>query len=131
MILSLTFSGDIPIYVQLRNQLVLGIGAGDLRPGERLPTVRQLAQDLGVNAMTVNKAYAILKQEGFIEIDRRHGAKVASAVPLTADYTARLEQELALVISEAALRGMRPPEFKQMCDRLFAGQSFAQGQGAN
>ena len=76
MILKLDMSGDIPIYVQLRNQIVLGIGRGALRVGEKLPTVRQLAGDAGINTMTVNKAYQVLKAEGFIEIDRRHGAVV-------------------------------------------------------
>ena len=69
MILKLDMSGDIPIYVQLRNQIVLGIGRGELRVGERLPTVRQLAGDAGINTMTVNKAYQVLKAEGFIEIE--------------------------------------------------------------
>ena len=71
MILSLDMSSDVPIYVQLRNQIVTGIGKGELKAGESLPSVRQMAQDAGINSMTVNKAYQILKAEGFIEIDRR------------------------------------------------------------
>ena len=70
MILKLNMSSETPIYVQLRNQIVLGIGRGELQLGEGLPTVRQLAQDVGVNTMTVNKAYTALKNEGYIEIDR-------------------------------------------------------------
>ena len=76
MLIQLDMASDIPIYVQLRNQIVMGIGRGELKMGEKLPTVRQLAQDAGVNTMTVNKAYQVLKAEGFIEIDRRHGATV-------------------------------------------------------
>ncbi len=59
-------SSSTPIYVQLRNQIVKGIGKGELKTGEKLPTIRQLASDAGVNTMTVNKAYQILKNEGFI-----------------------------------------------------------------
>ena len=55
MILSLDTSSSVPIYVQLRNQIVTGIGKGQLKVGESLPTVRQLARDAGVNTMTVNK----------------------------------------------------------------------------
>ena len=66
MILSLDMSSDVPIYVQLRNQIVTGIGKGELKAGESLPSVRQMAQDAGINSMTVNKAYQILKAEGFI-----------------------------------------------------------------
>lgn len=64
MIIELDMSSSTPIYVQLRNQIVKGIGKGELNTGEKLPTVRQLASDAGVNTMTVNKAYQILKNEG-------------------------------------------------------------------
>lgn len=73
MIITLDTSSTTPIYVQLRNQIVMGIGRGDLMLGEGLPSVRQMAKDIGVNTMTVNKTYQILKSEGFIEIDRRRG----------------------------------------------------------
>lgn len=58
---------SIPIYVQLRNQIVTGIGKGKLKAGDSLPTIRQMASDIGINTMTVNKAYQLLKAEGFIE----------------------------------------------------------------
>ena len=61
MIIELDMSSSTPIYVQLRNQIVKGIGKGELKTGEKLPTIRQLASDAGVNTMTVNKAYQILE----------------------------------------------------------------------
>lgn len=61
MIIELDMASSTPIYVQLRNQIVKGIGKGELKAGEKLPTVRQLASDAGVNTMTVNKTYQILK----------------------------------------------------------------------
>ncbi len=64
MIISLDYRSDIPIYLQIRNEIVKGIGTGGLKFGEQLPTVRSLAADTGVNAMTVNKAYALLKSQG-------------------------------------------------------------------
>ena len=76
VIITLDTVSSIPIYVQLRNQIVTGIGRGELKAGEKLPTVRQMAQDAGINNMTVNKTYQILKTEGFIDIDRRKGATV-------------------------------------------------------
>ena len=79
MVLKIDMSGEIPIYIQLRNEIVKGIGRGELSPGENLPTVRQLASELGVNTMTVSKAYQLLKSEGFIETDRRKGAVVKPA----------------------------------------------------
>lgn len=86
MLITLDFASSVPIYVQLRNQIVMGIGKGNLKIGESLPTVRQLAQDAGVNTMTVNKTYQLLKQEGYIEIDRRHGAKVAACLDMNHEF---------------------------------------------
>ena len=80
MIINLDYTSEIPIYLQLRNEIVKGIANGQFKYGESLPTVRTLAQDLQVNNMTVNKAYGLLKQEGYICIDRRHGAKVQPTI---------------------------------------------------
>ena len=63
MIIKINSRLEMPIYLQLRNQIVKGIGKGELEQGEILPTVRQMAADLGVNAMTVSKAYQLLKAE--------------------------------------------------------------------
>jgi len=119
MIMTLDYNSDIPIYVQLRNQIVIGIGVGGLNYGEKLPTVRQLAEDLGVNAMTVNKAYALLKNEGYISIDRRHGAKVRTEWNKQADFSQKLESELKLVISEASLKGIEQEQFMHICSNIF------------
>lgn len=119
MILHLQFDSDIPIYVQLRNEIVKGIGNGSLAYGESLPTVRQLAADVGVNAMTVNKAYNLLKQEGFISIDRRHGATVNPIFHNHADFREKLESELQLLSSEAAIQGMDKDDFLEMCTRVY------------
>ncbi|URZ01916.1 GntR family transcriptional regulator [Clostridium felsineum] len=119
MIFKLNFDSSTPIYVQLRNQIVMGIGLGDLKPDENLPTVRQLAEDIGVNAMTVNKAYTILKNEGFISINRRHGAKVKVLTTTNTDFREKLEEELALVISEAGLKGVSKTDFINICNKLF------------
>lgn len=124
MILELNTASEVPIYVQLRNQIVLGIGRGELKIGESLPTVRQMAQDVGVNAMTVNKAYAILKAEGYIEIDRRHGATVR---PKTADMEGmrkRWEGELELLITESSLKGMNRESFLALCTEIFDRQQI-------
>lgn len=119
MIIKLDFNSEIPIYVQLRNQIVVGIGKGELEFGESLPTVRQMAEDLGINAMTVNKAYGILRREGFITIDRRHGAKVNPILDGSREFKEKLEDELTLVISEAALQGVEKEEFMKMCQDIF------------
>lgn len=119
MIFKLNLDSDVPIYIQLRNQIVMGIGLGYLKPDESLPTVRHLAEDIGVNAMTVNKAYTILKNEGFISINRRHGAVVNVSSADNLKVREKLESELALVISEAGLKGISKSDFISICDNLF------------
>lgn len=119
MLIRLDFKSTVPIYLQLRNQIVLGIGRGDLQAGESLPTVRQLAQDAGINTMTADKAYALLKSEGFISVDRRHGATVNPA--RKEDGAAEsLEPQLELLVSEAGLRGISENEFLAVCKRVYA-----------
>lgn len=121
MIIQLDMAGDIPIYVQLRNQIVMGIGKGELKVGEKLPTVRQMALDAGVNTMTVNKAYQVLKAEGFIEIDRRHGATVRPAEDVNGAFREKLEGELELLSAEARLKGVDQSEFLALCEKIFSG----------
>jgi DNA-binding transcriptional regulator YhcF (GntR family) len=119
-----------PIYVQLRNQIVMGIGQGELKIGQGLPTVRQMAEDIGVNTMTVNKTYAILKSEGYIEIDRRRGATVSPKADTTGRFREKTENELMLLSTEAALKGMGRGEFMDMCAGLYGrlNVSYAGGQ---
>jgi DNA-binding transcriptional regulator YhcF (GntR family) len=119
MILQLNMSSDTPIYVQLRNQIVLGIGHGELKPGQGLPTVRQLAEDIGINMMTVSKAYTILKNEGYIEIDRRHGAKVKEGFDDNQQFKEKLEEGLSLLAAESKAKGMDKETFLKICEKTF------------
>lgn len=120
MIIELDMNSSTPIYVQLRNQIVMGIGRGELKLGESLPTVRQLAQDIGVNTMTENKAYQILKTEGYIKIDRRHGAIVSDNIDMDIVFREKLENELELLLAEAAINGMDKNDFLSMCNEIYS-----------
>ncbi|MEI3220991.1 MAG: GntR family transcriptional regulator [Dorea sp.] len=73
MIIEIDFNSDEAIYIQLRNQIIMGIATSEGQEGESLPSVRQLAETVGINMHTVNKAYTVLKQEGYIQLDRRKG----------------------------------------------------------
>lgn len=120
MIIELDMNSSTPIYVQLRNQIVMEIGRGELKLGESLPTVRQLAQDIGVNTMTVNKAYQILKTEGYIKIDRRHRAIVSDNIDMDIVFREKLENELELLLAEAAINGMDKNDFLSMCNEIYS-----------
>nr|MBQ8252478.1 GntR family transcriptional regulator [Lachnospiraceae bacterium] len=119
MIIVLQDGSDIPVFKQIRNQIVMGISDGRLVPGEKLPTVRALAQEIGINSMTVNKAYQLLKQEGYIVTDRRNGVRVKESIDQTRGLTAEAEQELARLISEAKVKGMTRDDFVGVVDRYF------------
>ena len=127
MIIELNNTSDIPIYVELRNQIVLGIGRGELKVGDHLPTVRQMAEDAGINMMTVNKAYNVLKAEGIIEIDRRHGAVISPKADNRAEYRSKVEAELELLITESTLKGMKREEFIEQCIKIYDRQPALQG----
>ena len=119
MIISLDTSSDVPIYVQLRNQIVTGIGKGELCVGETLPSVRQMAADAGINSMTVNKAYSLLKQEGYIFADRRSGARVRKEFAVTKELSEKSKELLQQIISEAKVSGMTKEEFFEICGKLY------------
>ena len=115
MLLRLDFSSDIPIYQQIRNQVVVAVASGELAPGERLPTIRALAEETGINMMTVSKAYQLLKAEGYITTGRRDGATVRipdrGAAPETVEG-------LRLRLCELRLAGMGRTDILELCEKL-------------
>ena len=117
MLLHLDFSAETPIYRQIRDRIVMGIASDALMPGQKLPTVRALAEEIGVNVMTVSKAYQLLKQEGYIDTDRRSGAVV------TGQKVAAVSREtlegLRLRLCELRLGGMGREEALQLCARMY------------
>ncbi len=118
MLLNFDFSSDVPLYMQLRNQIVIGIAEGKLMAGEQLPTIRALAQESGINMMTVSKAYQLLKQEGYITTDRRSGAVVSHR---NGDYSIPKDvlSALRLHLSELRLSGMSRDDVLNLCERLY------------
>ena len=119
MLLHLDFSSDVPIYQQIRNEIVLGIAGGRLAPGEKLPTVRALADEAGVNMMTVSKAYQLLKQEGYILTNRRSGAVVNGAFAPSGRLGSTAQATLKLLASEAKLGGISREDFLGLCGQAY------------
>lgn len=119
MLLRLDFSSEVPIYMQIRNGIVMGIARGELKPGEKLPAIRALAEECGVNMMTVNKAYQQLRQEGFIVTDRRSGARVAPGEEQDAETLALIAPRLRLLLGEARVRGLTLPAVLSLCEKIW------------
>ena len=118
MLLRLDMASRTPIYMQIRNQVVLGIAAGELAPGEKLPTIRALAEQCGVNMMTVNKAYGLLRHEGYITTDRRGGTVVAGS-PGAGALSERYLGALRIIAAEARLAGMVEDGFAALCREAY------------
>ena len=89
----------------MREQIIVGIAKGDLAAGELLPSVRQLAEEIGINTMTISKAYNSLKEEGLLVTDRRKGTAVAAPPPFTSGQEAEYRQNLQLQLATALLHG--------------------------
>ncbi len=118
MIIEIDFNSDEAIYVQLCNQIILGIATSQFREGEQLPSVRQLAETIGINMHTVNKAYSILQQDGFVKIDRRRGAIIAIDInKLKALKEARAE--LAVVLARGICKGIGRDDIHALVDELY------------
>lgn len=118
MLIEIDFQSDEAIYMQLRNQIVVGIATSMIREGDPLPSVRQLAGDIGINMHTVNKAYSVLRQEGFVTIDRRRGAIVSlDANKLQA--VAEMRKQLRVVLAKGICKNVSRDEVHELVDEIY------------
>ncbi len=118
MLIEIDFQSDEALYMQLRNQIILGIATSMLREGDPLPSVRQLAGDIGINMHTVNKAYSVLRQEGFVTIDRRKGAVVAVDVDKL-QAMAEMKRQLRVLLAKAYCQDISREEVCGMVDEIY------------
>lgn len=117
MFVRIDFDSEEAFYIQLRNQIIMGIAMSELQQGESLPSVRDLAESIGINMHTVNKAYTILKQEGYVRLDRRRGAVIAvDANKLMAEE--ELRSQLKTVVARALCKNLTPEEIRQTLDAV-------------
>ncbi len=118
MVIEIDFNSDEAIYVQLMNQIILGIATSRLREGDTLPSVRQLADTIGINMHTVNKAYALLRQEGFVTIDRRKGAVIAVDVDKMKALE-EMKQHLVVAMARGCCKNVSREEVHALIDEIF------------
>lgn len=118
MLIEIDFNSDEAIYIQLRNQIILGIATAEPQDGESLPSVRQLAENIGINMHTVNKAYTVLKQEGFIQLDRRRGAVIAVDMDKV-QAIADMRGKLRVILAKASRKNISREEVHELVDEIF------------
>ena len=117
MFIEIDFNSDEAIYIQLRNQIIVGIATDRIREGDPLPSVRQLAENIGINMHTVNKAYSVLKQEGFVKLDRRKGAVIAVDFDKM-EVMQELMEDMEVLLAKATCRNISREEIHQMVDTM-------------
>ena len=118
MLIEIDFNSEEAIYIQLRNQIIMGIATSTIHEGDSLPSVRQLADTVGVNMHTVNKAYSVLKQEGFIQLDRRRGAVIALDVDKMKALDEMMEQ-LTILLAKGCCKNISREEVHNLVDEIF------------
>ena len=118
--IKIDFQSDEALYIQLRNQIILGIATSTLREGDVLPSVRQLAEDIGINMHTVNKAYSVLRQEGVVTIDRRRGAIVSLDVDKLQALD-EMQKNLRVLLAKGRCKNITRQEIHDMVDEIFDG----------
>lgn len=118
MIIELDFNSDEALYIQLRNQIILGIATTRLKEGDALPSVRQLAETIGINMHTVNKAYTVLKQEGYVKVDRRKGAVIAIDVDKMRAME-DMKKELRVLLARGSCKNISRQEVHALIDEIY------------
>lgn len=118
MLIEIDFNSEEALYMQLHNQIILGIATSRFQEGEPLPSVRQLAEEIGINMHTVNKAYSVLKQEGFVKVDRRRGAIIAVDIDKLRAMQ-EMERELRVVLAKGSCKNITKEEVHALIDEIY------------
>lgn len=118
MIIKIDFNSEEALYIQLRNQIIIGIATSQFHEGDPLPSVRQLADHIGINMHTVNKAYSVLKQEGFITLDRRKGAIIALNINKL-HALEEMKRELRVLLAKGCCKNISCDEVHELIDEIF------------
>lgn len=118
MMIELDFNSDEALYIQLRNQIIVGIATTRFKEGDALPSVRQLAEMIGINMHTVNKAYTVLKQEGYVKVDRRRGAVIAVDIDRI-QAIEEMKKELRVLLAKGSCKNISREEVHALIDEIY------------
>ncbi len=116
--IEIDFHSEEALYLQLCNQIIRGIAMSRFKEGDSLPSVRALADSVGINMHTVNKAYTVLRQEGYVKVDRRKGAVIA----VDADRMRTLEElkrQLRVILAKGACKNITKAEMHELIDVIY------------
>ena len=117
------YSSRIPIYEQIYNRILRMISDGELAEGEKLPSIRTLASELGINFNTVKRVFAMLEDEGFIYTVVGSGSFVKRAVGRNDEVADKRLSELSELIKLARASGVRLEEITSMTKIIYEGEA--------
>ena len=118
MIIEVDFNSDEAIYIQLCNQIIMGIATSVIHEGDSLPSVRRLADTIGVNMHTVNNAYSVLKREGYISLDKRRGAVISLDIDKLEELQV-MKRQLQIVLARGCCKNISRQEVHELVDEIF------------
>ena len=118
MVIKIDFNSDEAIYIQLCNQIIMGIATSVIHEGDSLPSVRRLADTIGVNMHTVNKAYSVLKREGYISLDKRRGAVISLDIDKLEELQV-MKRQLQIVLARGCCKNISRQEVHELVDEIF------------
>lgn len=118
MYIEIDFNSDEALYLQLRNQIIIGIATSQYQEGDTLPSVRQLADTIGINMHTVNKAYSVLRQEGIVKVDRRRGAVIAIDIDRL-QAMEELKKDMQVLLAKSRCKRISREEVHALIDEIY------------
>ncbi len=118
MIIEIDFNSEEALYIQLHDQIIIGIATCRFKEGDALPSVRQLADSIGINMHTVNKAYTVLKQEGFVKVDRRRGAVIAIDIDKL-QALEEMKRDLRVVLAKGSCKNISKEEVHALIEEIY------------
>ncbi len=118
MVIKIDFNSDEAIYMQITNQIIMGIAKRQICDGDQLPSIRNMADEIGINMHTVNKAYTVLRQAGYVKLDRRRGAIVSVDVDKIEAIEA-IRRELSVTLAKANCMQISRDEIHELVDEIY------------
>ena len=131
MIFRLTPSSGVPVYLQLIGQVKHAVETGVLQPGDQLPTIRRLAEDLVVNPNTVVRAYRELQHEGVIELRHGSGAFISESLPSSMRITRKDRTLVESAVERLAAAGLTEDEIRRLFEHALVSLRHSASKGGN
>jgi len=122
VLITVDLGAEVPLYQQIRDQVVRAIAFGRLAVGEALPSTRQLGADLGINFHTLNKAYDLLRAEDFVALTRKSGAVVVPRDGPPPGFADEWAGRLRTLLAAGLAQGLSESDVLDACRRAVRGE---------